>query len=191
MGAGESHEVDASPSASSSHNNHSNSSGSHDSGSSAPVSDKRNTCSTWSKAISSSRFDDCDDDYDHDNDKSKGKANSNNSKSDKSDKRINAIYGPIFEVADSVATIIARGVSDGLLEFVVSNGIDMFRQSVGVTADNDYVARVECRGLKASSTYTISVGGRTGTLRTPPAATTAAAVSFVFGSCIGGQGFGR
>jgi len=116
-------------------------------------------------------------------------------------------HGPLIgEVTHEAATIWARGAGPGkaLLQWwpckSVSDEPDAASRHSSVmefsSKARDFTAKLRIRGLQAGTRYCFRVGDRTGSFKTPLASksrggmTPGSALSFVFGSCIGGQGFG-
>ena len=59
--------------------------------------------------------------------------------------------------------------------------------SISVNPDADYTSQTKLSNLTPNTLYKFKVGDREGSFKTPGSAS----CSFVFGSCIGGQGYGR
>ena len=68
------------------------------------------------------------------------------------------------------------------------------RKRLTLRRNADFTGKLRVTGLKAATAYAFSIGSRRGAFTTPQppdAHSTASGCSFVFGSCIGGQGYGR
>jgi alkaline phosphatase D len=67
--------------------------------------------------------------------------------------------------------------------------------SIKVSKEADYTSKTKLTGLQPDTRYDYKINnGRQGSFQTPPASgssNTSKSCSFVFGSCIGGQGYGR
>ena len=108
-------------------------------------------------------------------------------------------HGPLVgEVSADSAILWARGSQAGTLQFVVmQDGLEIATAEIAITADTDFTGEVEISGLEADTTYTYTVaqteGGdtRSGSFTTAPAEDAMAEFSFVFGGCLGGQGYCR
>lgn len=109
-------------------------------------------------------------------------------------------HGPISgEVTDSSVVLWARGNLSGTLTFEVSE-TDVFTDAVSatteVTANDDFTGEVQLANLTPSQTYfyRVTLEGSesvTGQFRTAPPAAEPTAFDFVFGACLGGQGYCR
>jgi alkaline phosphatase D len=108
-------------------------------------------------------------------------------------------HGPLSgEVTDTTATLWARGSGAGKLFFEVRAEGDNTRiGEVDIDESSDFTGEITFEGLKPATlyTYTVSHNGNTevvsGSFKTAPAPGDAASFSFVFGSCLGGQGYCR
>lgn len=117
----------------------------------------------------------------------------------KADAGVSITHGPIFAVHNGTsATVWARGDRAGIIRVrctPAGGSGDTVEGSATLTADEDFTARIELSGLQPSTKYecTVDGAGRSGTFNTPAAthAKSGGACSFVFGSCVGGQGCGR
>jgi alkaline phosphatase D len=104
------------------------------------------------------------------------------------------------EITDTVAVTDTAEITDTI---AVTDTIDLSEIYDGIapiTQFNDYTGQVRVEGLQPSTLYSYTVvlltefgssEARTGTFTTAPAATTAAPFDFVFGGCLGGQGYCR
>jgi alkaline phosphatase D len=114
-------------------------------------------------------------------------------------------HGPISgEVSASGITLWARGDRNGILTFVVS-AADTPTQTiasaeVAIDEVGDFTGEVRIKGLTPSTEYiytvTLTADGKTsspleGRFRTAPAAEAKTGFDFVFGACLGGQGYCR
>jgi alkaline phosphatase D len=114
-------------------------------------------------------------------------------------------HGPISgEVSASGITLWARGDRNGILTFVVS-AADTPTQTiasaeVAIDEVGDFTGEVRIEGLTPSTEYiytvTLTADGKTsspleGRFRTAPAAEAKTGFDFVFGACLGGQGYCR
>jgi alkaline phosphatase D len=104
------------------------------------------------------------------------------------------------EITDTVAVTDTAEITDTV---AVTDTIDLSEIYDGIapiTQFSDYTGQVRVEGLQPSTLYSYTVvlltefgssEARTGTFTTAPAATTAAPFDFVFGGCLGGQGYCR
>lgn len=107
--------------------------------------------------------------------------------------------GPMTgEITDTGAILWARATGAGTVSFEVSASGDFSdaqRTEVAVDETTDFIAEIGMTDLTPATTYSyrVSVGSvqTTGTFKTAPAPDSAAALSFTFASCIGGQGYCR
>jgi alkaline phosphatase D len=114
-------------------------------------------------------------------------------------------HGPISgEVSDTAATLWARGSVTGTLQFEVSESTDfsgdLLTGSVEISSESDFAGEALIEGLTPSQQYfyrvSLAAGGNDsdpveGQFTTAPAVGDAAAFDFVFGACLGGQGYCR
>ena len=110
-------------------------------------------------------------------------------------------HGPIAEVSATSATIWARGVSGGAFRVrcwaMGMKDAPCHTAFAIMKASDDFTARCTVSGLDPCTRYEYVVETkarywkRIGTFRTAALPDQPAACSFVFGSCIGGQGYGR
>ncbi len=116
-------------------------------------------------------------------------------------------HGPLSgEVGAETAVLWARGNQDGELIFTVATITDTefvsdtIEASVVIDETTDWTGEVEVSGLEAGQQYhfrvALAVGEELsdfvqGSFGTAPMADEAAAFNFVFGSCLGGQGYCR
>lgn len=110
-------------------------------------------------------------------------------------------HGPMSgEVSESAVTLWARGGAVGTLTFEVADNADfsgdLITATVEIAESADLTGEVRIEDLAPATTYFYRVsldGGaaKTGQFRTAPAPDDAAAFSFVFGACLGGQGYCR
>jgi alkaline phosphatase D len=114
-------------------------------------------------------------------------------------------HGPISgEVSDTSVVLWARGNVTGTLEFEVADNAefsgDLLTGSAGVAADGDFTGETLVEGLTPGQTYfyrvslaadSVTSDPVEGQFTTAPAADAPAAFDFVFGACLGGQGYCR
>lgn len=117
-------------------------------------------------------------------------------------------HGPISgEVSDTSVVLWARGNMAGDLKFEVAVNDtfedDVLAETVAVSQENDFTGEVKIEGLAAGRPYvyrvSLAANNQTsetsdlveGQFTTAPAPDTAAAFDFVFGACLGGQGYCR
>jgi alkaline phosphatase D len=117
-------------------------------------------------------------------------------------------HGPVSgEVTDETAVLWARGSEAGTLTFAVAEAAedvdfseDAAEATVNIDEAGDFIGEVKIDDLEANTAYlyrvTLSAGDETsdfvqGYFVTAPAAGDAQPFNFVFGSCLGGQGFCR
>jgi alkaline phosphatase D len=74
-----------------------------------------------------------------------------------------------------------------LLYWKESEQTEKFVVAVAIVRDADYTSKTRLENLIPNTRYRYTIGEREGTFKTPGSA----ACSFVFGACIGGQGYGR
>jgi alkaline phosphatase D len=121
------------------------------------------------------------------------------------DETLAITHGPLSgEVTDSSVVLWARGSMTGTLVFEVA-ATDTFTDivetaSVEVDLAHDLTGQVQIEGLDPAQTYTYRVAlegeddtsdAVPGQFSTAPAADDEAAFNFVFGACLGGQGYCR
>jgi len=95
-------------------------------------------------------------------------------------------------VDDASIVIWARAnAPGGKYRFSIKNrlGGELRRKLVVARKENDYTMKAKFSGLAPTEKYTATVGGRSCSFYT--AATEDQSFSFIFGSCLGGQGYGR
>lgn len=117
-------------------------------------------------------------------------------------------HGPLSgEVTADSAVLWARGSLTGTLAFTVALAVEGFEEdtavietAVDINAADDYIGEVMIDDLEAATLYAYRVALTAdetssdfvqGVFTTAPAVTDTAPFSFVFGSCLGGQGFCR
>jgi alkaline phosphatase D len=114
-------------------------------------------------------------------------------------------HGPLSgEVTDTAATVWARGSLTGTLKFELATTSTFSSKPVSRTIEmndlGDFTGEARFEKLTTATTYyyraTLLAGGQTsaaatGQFTTAPAATKKAALDFVFGACLGGQGYCR
>ena len=114
-------------------------------------------------------------------------------------------HGPISgEVTDTSVMVWARGSERGTLKFEVAEDAafsgSLKTASVEVAEANDLTGKVRVEGLKPDQPYyyraILEVGDQTsdsveGQFRTAPGPDAEAAFDFLFGACLGGQGYCR
>jgi alkaline phosphatase D len=110
-------------------------------------------------------------------------------------------HGPLSgEVGPDSVVLWARADGQGIITFEVSTTEDFAEvlalAEVDAIAENDFTAEAPIENLSPATAYyyRVSLGGgeaKTGTFRTAPASDEAAAVNFLFGACLGGQGYCR
>eukprot|EP00163_Fabomonas_tropica_P026530 TRINITY_DN490_c0_g5_i1.p1 TRINITY_DN490_c0_g5~~TRINITY_DN490_c0_g5_i1.p1 ORF type:complete len:639 (-),score=175.58 TRINITY_DN490_c0_g5_i1:190-2106(-) len=116
-------------------------------------------------------------------------------------------HGPVSgDFTHDSVRLLARGCGDGELHFDISDGwFARYTKKVAVTAAADYTGQLTIHNLVPDTTHRYRVawtpkgkhpnfnrdGVRGGTFKTAPLPSSRKAFSFQFGSCIGGQGFGR
>jgi len=106
-------------------------------------------------------------------------------------------HGPLIgEVTHEAATIWARGTGVGsttVMLMLPGATIPFAEQAMTFESTADYTSKVRFTNLSPQSVYDVQVGGQAGTFRTPEApyaSKSGGAMSFVFGCCLGGQGYG-
>jgi alkaline phosphatase D len=106
------------------------------------------------------------------------------------------VHGPIIGESDATSVVVwyrnaSQAKNPPLLTWceVSSSGDDKFAGCVAVQLDPeaDFTSKTKIANLKPNTKYLLRVGDRIGGFKTPGAKK----VTFLFGSCIGGQGFGR
>jgi alkaline phosphatase D len=113
-------------------------------------------------------------------------------------------HGPISgEITDTSAVLWARAnplASEITFDVALDESFDrtITTQTVSVDSTSDYTGETTITGLQPNQTYYYRVSGtgdrprdQTPSFSTAPAPTDAEAFSFVFGACIGGQGYCR
>lgn len=114
-------------------------------------------------------------------------------------------HGPVSgEISDASAVLWARGSLTGTLQFEIASSADfsgdLLTASVEVGAETDFTGEVLVDGLEPGQPYFYRVSlaaaegdseAVEGQFTTAPAAGEAAAFDFVFGACLGGQGYCR
>lgn len=110
-------------------------------------------------------------------------------------------HGPLSgEVTETSAVLWARGGAAGDLMFTISTVDDnevVAEVTAAIDEERDFAGEALVEGLLPATEYTFAVehsaGGeqRTGSFTTTPASDEAAPLSFVFGACLGGQGYCR
>ncbi len=108
-------------------------------------------------------------------------------------------HGPLSgEVTDNSVVLWARGSMAGALIFEVSLEGDLVAMNeVEVDEGTDFTGEVEISGLDPATDYDFTVSHEageadvSGRFTTAPASEDAMAFSFVFGACLGGQGYCR
>ncbi len=109
-------------------------------------------------------------------------------------------HGPLSgEITATSAVLWARGSEAGDMTFTVTEagGDGVAVATVAVSEEHDYTGEVLVDDLAPATDYAFSVEHsagdevRTGTFTTAPAAEEAAGLRFVFGACLGGQGYCR
>ncbi|HHY54172.1 MAG TPA: hypothetical protein GYA08_01935 [Chloroflexi bacterium] len=114
-------------------------------------------------------------------------------------------HGPMSgEVTASSATLWARGDRNGVMTFVVSAAdapaITVASTKVTVDESEDFIGEVRIEDLTPATTYLYTVtltaatqtsAPLTGTVRTAPQPDAKSGFRFVFGACLGGQGYCR
>jgi alkaline phosphatase D len=110
-------------------------------------------------------------------------------------------HGPLSgEVTDTTATLWARGSAAGTLRFEVSTSEDFSEESltaeVEVDETSDFTGETTLEDLEAGTQYYYRVSlddsdARAGAFKTAPAIDSSVPVNFVFGACLGGQGYCR
>ncbi|NJP05875.1 MAG: hypothetical protein HC837_09755 [Chloroflexaceae bacterium] len=114
-------------------------------------------------------------------------------------------HGPITgNVSDTSALLWARANQPGTMQFELAETDDFAEPLAPITVEvaqsTDFTARASAEGLQPAQTYfyrvTLTVDDQTsepvtGQFQTAPASDTAAPLSFVFSSCLGGQNLCR
>lgn len=111
-------------------------------------------------------------------------------------------HGPMSgEVSSNAVTLWARANADGELLFEISSNAnfseDIISESILLSAENDFTGEIRFTSLESSTEYYYQVklegsdSSRSGNFKTAPASDDAAEFSFVFGACLGGQGYCR
>jgi alkaline phosphatase D len=108
-------------------------------------------------------------------------------------------HGPLSgEISAEGAMLWARANAEGIISFTVKSGDETVAQAeVAVDESTDFTGEVHITGLTAGTAYTYtathSAGGPevAGSFTTAPADDAEAGFSFVFGGCLGGQGYCR
>jgi len=106
-------------------------------------------------------------------------------------------HGPLIgDVTHEAATIWARGPDGASIRVILllrGSTTPFAEQAIAFESSTDFTAKVRFTGLAPYTAYDVQVGGRAGMFRTPGApgaSKTGGSMSFVFGSCLGGQGYG-
>jgi len=111
-------------------------------------------------------------------------------------------HGPLTgEVSADSATLWARGSEAGTITFDVFVGDNhtevLLSVSVDVNNSTDFTGEVVVDGLTPNTAYTYTVSHdageetRNGAFKTAPSTDDTTGIDFVFGSCLGGQGYCR
>jgi len=104
-----------------------------------------------------------------------------------------AAHGPIIGEATETEVVVWYRDEQGLSQPPVfaywskADKSDLKQEVIEVDALIDYTSKTALTGLQPATTYHYTIGDKSGQFRT----TGSSKCSFVFGSCIGGQGFGR
>ena len=109
------------------------------------------------------------------------------------DLKFESTHGPIIGEAKETEVIVWYRDENGLTKppiiqyWTQPDKSDLQEESIEVDHLIDYTSKTALLNLKPATTYYYDLDGKTGHFRTAGSAT----CNFVFGSCIGGQGFGR
>ena len=104
-------------------------------------------------------------------------------------------HGPIIgEVGENEATVWLRAGVAGAVRVEYWPKERPGRVSsvqAMASAETDFSVKVRLSGLVSGTAYCVRAGKRAGSFRTPPSLVSGRGCSFVFSSCLGGQGYGR